>query len=94
MRIHPVFHSNLLRLDLNNALPTQHIPLPPPIVIDGENEWEVEQILDSRIRYRKLQYKAQWKNHPLDDTWYPATDFTNAPEITQAFHHKYPMKPR
>ena len=38
------------------------------IIVNGENEWEVEQILDSQIRYKKLQYKAQWKNHPLDNT--------------------------
>jgi hypothetical protein len=47
MKIHPVFHSNLLRLDPNDALPSQHIPPPPPIIVDGEEEWEVERILDS-----------------------------------------------
>jgi len=94
MRIHPVFHSNLLRLDPNDALPFQHIPPPPPIIVDGEEEWEVERIVDSRLHYRKLQYKAVWKDHPPDDTWYPASDFANAPELCQAFHQQYPHKPR
>jgi hypothetical protein len=49
MKIHPVFHSNLLRLDTNDALPSQHIPPMPPIIVNGEEEWEVERILDSRI---------------------------------------------
>jgi hypothetical protein len=93
MKIHPVFHSNLLRLDPDNALPSQHIPPPPPIIIDGEEEWEVEQILDSRIHRKVLQYKAMWKDHPLDDTWYPASDFANAPEVVQSFHRRYPDKP-
>ena len=82
MKIHPIFHSNLLRLDPNDALPSQHIPPPLPIIVDGEEEWEVERILDSRLYYGKLQYKAQWKDHPLDNTWYPTSDFVNAPEIT------------
>ena len=29
---------------------------PPPIVIDGEVEWEVEEILDSRWHQRRFQY--------------------------------------
>jgi hypothetical protein len=66
----------------------------PPIIVDGEEEWEVERIIDSRLHYRKLQYKAVWKNHPPDDTWYPASNFDNAPEIRQAFHRQYPQKPR
>jgi len=94
MRIHPVFHSNLLRLDPNDPLPSQQTSPLPPIVIDGEDEWEVEAIADSRLYYRKLQYKAVWKDHPPDNTWYPATDFAHAPEIVQAFHRRYPQKPR
>ena len=29
---------------------------PPPIVIDGEVEWEVEEILDSHWHQRRFQY--------------------------------------
>ena len=29
---------------------------PPPIVIDGEAEWEVEEILDSHWHWRRFQY--------------------------------------
>jgi len=29
---------------------------PPPIVIDGEAEWKVEEILDSRWHQRRFQY--------------------------------------
>ena len=94
MRIHPVFHSNLLRLNPNDPLPSQQTPPLPPIVIDGEDEWEVEAIADSRLYYRKLQYKAVWKDHPPDNTWYPAIDFAHAPKIVQAFHRRYPQKPR
>ena len=36
---------------------------PPPIVIDGEAEWEVEEILDSRWHWRRFQYLIKWKGY-------------------------------
>ena len=60
MKIHNVFHSSLLWLAPDDPLPGQQIPEPPPIVIDGQDEWEVDKILDSRRHYQKLQYKVKW----------------------------------
>jgi hypothetical protein len=94
MKIHPVFHSNLLRLDPNNALQGQYIKPPLPIVINGEDEWEVECILDSKLLRKKLYYRVQWKDHPMDLEWYSVENFANAPEVTQTFHRQYPKKPR
>lgn len=48
MRIHPVFHVNLLRPVATNLLSEQRQDLLPPIEVDGVEEWEVEDILDSR----------------------------------------------
>ena len=48
MKIHPVFHSLLLRLHAGDLLPEQIVPPPPPVVVEGEQKWEVERILDSR----------------------------------------------
>jgi len=36
---------------------------PPPIVIDGELEWEVEEILDSRWHRKRFQYLIKWKGY-------------------------------
>ena len=44
----------------NDPLPEQVHASPPLVVIDGEEEWEVEEIVDSRRRYRKLEYKVKW----------------------------------
>ncbi|OAF57988.1 hypothetical protein VC83_05409 [Pseudogymnoascus destructans] len=68
MKIHPVFHNNLLRLDSDDALQGQHHEPPLPIIIEDELEWEVEEILDSKLLRKKLFYMAAWKNHPLDNT--------------------------
>ena len=61
IRVHPVFHVNLLKSAVNAADPPHpgHIqPPPPPIEVDGEAEWEVAAIVDSRYysRAKKLQY--------------------------------------
>ncbi|KAH0605094.1 uncharacterized protein H6S33_005076 [Morchella sextelata] len=50
MKIHPVFHVSLLSPKANDPLPGQQQLLPPPVEIEGEEEWEVEDILDSRKR--------------------------------------------
>jgi hypothetical protein len=57
MKIHDTFHTSLLRLAATNSL-TEQIQSPPPsIVVDEEEEYEVDDILDSRYHYDKLQYR-------------------------------------
>jgi hypothetical protein len=56
MDVHPVFHISLLRPTQGDQLPGQHLPLPEPIVVDGESEYEVEEVVDSRIFRWQLQY--------------------------------------
>jgi len=56
-QLHPVF--NIVKL---SATPDDPIPerkpraLPPPIIIDGEPEWEVEEVLDSCWHQRRFQF--------------------------------------
>ncbi|CZR56701.1 uncharacterized protein PAC_06590 [Phialocephala subalpina] len=61
--------------------------------IDGVLEYEVQTILDSCIRKKRLCYKVKWFGFPKNDTWYPATYFDGAQEIVNIFHEKYPDKP-
>src|ERR1700679_3973355 len=55
MKIHPVFHVLLLEPyhRREGEDPSRDKPL---ILVDDEEEYEVEQVLDKRKLYRKLQY--------------------------------------
>jgi len=56
-QLHPVF--NIVKLTPAPDDPIMGRKMedyPPPIVIDGEVEWEVEEILDSRWHWRRFQY--------------------------------------
>ncbi|MBW0565661.1 hypothetical protein O181_105376, partial [Austropuccinia psidii MF-1] len=52
--IHPVFHISLLEPVKTSTIPNRHQETPPPIIIVEEEEWEVSQILDSKLKRRKL----------------------------------------
>ena len=60
-----------------------------------ECEYEVERILDSKIRYRKLHYHVQWAGYNcLRTTWEPAANLENAQQLLDEFHAANPRKPR
>ena len=90
IRIHNTFHISLLELYHDDKFSSQQAPPPPPIIIEGEAEYELEQIIDSRLHYGKLQYRAKWTGYPPehDKVWYPYEDFENAGIAKQQFHQQ------
>jgi transposase InsO family protein len=96
MKIHPTFHVSLLESYIPNTLPSrQPLSAPDPEVLPtGEEAYEVEKILDSRIRYRKLMYFVHWTGYPVEErSWTPATDFHDDDSLVVDFHTAYPDKP-
>ena len=61
-RIHPVFNVVKLTQAPEDPIPGWH-PQPPllPKIVDGEEEWVVEEILDSRVVNWKLRYLVKWE---------------------------------
>ena len=58
MKIHPVFHVDLLTRYRETEAHRPNYKRPLPEIIEGEPKWEVEKIINSRLhgRYKKLQF--------------------------------------
>jgi hypothetical protein len=70
--IHPVFHIDLLTPYKETIMHGPNFTQPAPELIDGEEEYTVEKILDSwRFgRRRRLQYLVKWEGYPdTDNMW-------------------------
>ena len=95
MKIHPIFHVSLFELYKDSTIPGRLQAPPPPIEVDGAEEFEVSEILDSRINRRKLDYLVHWQGYEVHErTWERAANLENAPEMIAEFHQEYPSKPK
>ena len=57
-------------------------PPPLPEIIEGEEEYEVRAILDSKIVRRKLEYYVDWEGYtPEERTWEPVEHLTRALDL-------------
>lgn len=97
MKIHDVFHLNLLWPAANDPLPGQHNNPLLLIVVDDKEEWEVDNILDVKRGWghsKKLLFWVKWKGYDKDKQWYPALDFEHTKEIVNKFYKRHLSKPR
>ena len=94
-QLHPVFNVVKLTLALDNPVPGQRLHPPPLLeIIDGEKEFIVEEILDSRVIDQKLCYLIKWEGYGIKhNSWEPADDI-HAPECIMDFHRRHPGVPR
>jgi RNase H-like domain found in reverse transcriptase/Reverse transcriptase (RNA-dependent DNA polymerase)/Integrase zinc binding domain/Ty3 transposon capsid-like protein/Chromo (CHRromatin Organisation MOdifier) domain len=94
MKIHNVFHVSLLEPYHSDADPVRTQLPPPPIIVKQQEEYEVKEILDSRLRRNKIEYLIDWLGYgPEDRTWQTIDTLTNCVELVEAFHIRYPNKP-
>ena len=90
MKIHLVFHVSLLEPYKDSTIPGRLQTPPPPIEVDGAEEFEVSEILDSCINHGKLEYLVHWQGYEVHErTWEPAANLENAPEMIAEFHQEY-----
>jgi len=91
-QIHDVFHASLLTPYKETVEHGKNFLEPPPDIIEGEEEWEVEQILDKRIfgRSKKLQFLVRWKGYsPAHDQWVNREDMA-ADDLVRIFERENP----
>ena len=69
---------------------------PPPEVLNDEEHYEVEAILDSKKQGRGTKYLVKWEGYPeADNTWEPYALLKGmAEKALREFHEAYPDKPR
>jgi hypothetical protein len=86
--IHDIFHTDLLTPYRETPTHGANYQRPPPDLVDGVEEYEVERVLDSRRhgRGRKLQYLIAWKGYPdSDNQWVNWDDAEGAEDAIREF---------
>ncbi len=60
--------------------------LPPPVKVDGEKEYEVEEILNRQERRGITKYLVKWKGYTVkENTWEGLENLKNAMEKIEEF---------
>ena len=84
--IHPVFHASKLTTYSEPTIYGQKPILLSPIQIKGQEEWEVEKILQHYQRYGKNKYLTQWKGfNQEEDIWESEENLENAYDKLQEY---------
>ena len=93
-RLHLVFNVIRLTPALDDPIQGWH-SLPPPIpeIIDGEEEWIVKEILDSKVINQKLCYLVKWEGYGIEHNSWEPWDSVHAPDLITEFHQKHPGAP-
>jgi hypothetical protein len=93
MKIHDVFHVDLLSPYKVMEAYGEPYTCPPPVIEEEEDQCEINAILDMR-RYGKkkmLQYLVHWKGYPhTNNSWVNHKDL-NAPDLLKEYYHNSPM---
>jgi len=91
IRIHRVQHVSLLDPVIEDTLEGQVVPPPPPVEVDGEEDYQVSGIEECRMYQSQLQYLVRWTGYD-SHTWEPAK-FVDGIHAVKEFHQQYSRKP-
>jgi hypothetical protein len=78
----------------NPILGQRLAPPPPTTLVNGEEEYEVEAILDSRMHYNQLEYLVKWKGYDESHNQWEVHTQVHAKSKIAQFHRKYPSTAR
>ena len=85
LRIHPVVNVRKIVKYREQVEGQKKIP-PPPVKVDGEKEYEVEEILDRQERRGKMKYLVKWKEYTAEENiWEGLENLKNAREKIEKF---------
>jgi hypothetical protein len=94
LKIHNVFYVGLLsKVKEDEARPI--LGEPGPLEVEGEEEYEVEEIVDSERCPDGWYYTVKWKGYgPESNTWEPKSNLEHAENILKKYHQKLLKKAR
>jgi len=95
LKIHDVFHVNRLSAYKGNEVNGHLPPLPDPVTVEGEEEYKVDHIRDSKVFNHTLKFLVCWTGYGEgEDTWEPAANLVHAQAKIDEFYTLNPSAPR
>ena len=89
IKIHPVVNVNRVQL-YKPQVEGQKKILPKLLIIKGQEEFEVEEILNKRMIREKKKFLVRWKGYMAEeDTWENRENLENIKELVKEFKRKY-----
>jgi hypothetical protein len=90
MRIHDIFHIDLLSPYKAMEVYGESYIRPPLITEEEEEQYEIDAILNMRRYGRKkaLQYLVYWKEYPHADNLWVNHKELHTPDLLKEFYHK------
>jgi len=93
--LHPVFNVVKLSAALEDPILGRKLQAsPPPIVIDREEEWEVEEILNNHWYRRRFQFLVKWKGFSKEHNSWEVVSDVKALDLIAEYYQKHPAAPR
>jgi hypothetical protein len=98
MKVHPVFHASKLLPFHLDEIAERNPPQPEGIEIEGQIEFVVEKVLDSRVVntgwHKKMEYLVKWLGYDdSENTWEPPSRLKNSGELVREFHNEHHKLP-
>ena len=89
VKIHPVVNVSRIKRYIDQV-DGQRKEIPQPVVIEGEEEWEVEKILNKRRVRGKNKFLVRWRAFTVEgDTWESRENLQNAGDLLREFEEEY-----
>jgi len=89
IKIHPVVNVSRVQL-YKPQVEGQKKILPKLLIIKGQEEFEVEEILNKRMIREKKKFLVRWKGYMAEeDTWENRENLENIKELVKEFKRKY-----
>ncbi len=93
-QLHSMFSLKLLCFYSQDSLSEQHLKSSKSLTIEDDDYWEIDDILNSRCYWDRIQYKIKWTELDWNDKWYyvDKEEFKSSKEVLVEFHKLYSDK--